>query len=85
MTLGHYGKKSLYSASLQKEFADLVAEWEVLWGMLGDMEPHQVEASWRRFNEKGTAVTKLAPNELPLDERWRDRSEDEVSHVRQAA
>lgn len=85
LTLSHYGKKSLYSASLQQEFADLVAEWELLWGKLGDLEPHEVEASWRQLNQKGTAITKLAPTELPLDEKLRDRSEGEVIDVRKAA
>ena len=85
IALSRYSKKSLYSANLQKKFADLIVEWELLWGKVDEIPADQVEQQYIDLQKKATAITELAPVELPLDNRIQDRSEGETIRIRTAA
>ncbi len=85
IALSRSSKKSLYSANLQKKFADLIVEWELLWGKVDEIPPDEVERQYIDLQKRATAITELAPVELPLDDRLQDRSEGETIRIRAAA
>lgn len=70
---------------MQKKFADLIVEWELLWGKVDEIPADQVEQQYIDLQKKATAITELAPVELPLDNRIQDRSEGETIRIRTAA
>ena len=85
IALSRYSKKSVYSANLQKKFADLIVEWELLWGKVDEIAGDEMEQLYVDLQKRATAITELAPVELPLDDRLQDRSEGETIRIRAAA
>jgi hypothetical protein len=85
LTLNRYSRKAVKSAGLERKFADLMLEWEALWGEVSSSGDDEVRARCRALNMRAVEITDGASVELPDNAGLRGRSQDEAYAYRLAA
>ena len=76
--LAGYSIKSARSLGLAADLGHLAAEMHVLWIRLDDLDPDEVQQSWRELNARAAEVTRQVPAGLLKFHSLQDRAEDET-------
>ena len=76
--LAGYSIKSARSLGLAADLGHLAAEMHVLWIRLDDLDPDEVQQSWRELNARAAEVTRQVPAGLLKFHSLQDRAEDQT-------
>ena len=81
LVISRYSHKALISSSLRTRCADWLTECKLLWSKADVLKSDEIERRWKRLQDDGTKITDLADSELGLDEKLREKSENEAFEI----
>ena len=81
LVISRYSHKSLISSGLRTRCADWLTECKLLWSKADVLNSDEIEQQWKRLQDDGTKLTDLADSELGLDEKLREKSENEAYEI----
>ena len=81
LVISRYSHKALISSSLRTRCADWLTECKFLWSQVDALNGDEIERRWKQLQDEGTKITDLADSELGLDEKLREKSENEAFEI----
>ena len=81
LVINRQSQKALISSSLRTRCADWLTECKFLWSQVDALNGDEIERRWKQLQDDGTKITDLADSELGLDEKLREKSENEAFEI----